>query len=414
MNAKDTMKQDIVLSGMRPTGALHLGHYYGALVNWRAMQDSHQCYFMVADHHALTTHYQNPEHINQNIREMVIDWLACGLDPARSTLFVQSWVPQHAELFLMLSMITPIAWLERVPTYKEQMEKLADKDLTTYGFLGYPLLQAADILVYGAHAVPVGEDQLSHVELTREIARRFNHFYGRDTDFEKKAKLAEKKLIGELIGGHPEIRELPQWIKQVGERGDSALLAKVHDYVNRARTLTHEEKSRLFGALRGGGRAILSDPQAMLTKEARLPGLDGQKMSKSYGNALALRESDQQIDKKIRAMKTDPARQRRTDAGNPKNCPVWAFHQLYSSNDVRDWVMQGCTSASIGCIECKAPVIEAVIHFVRPIRERAEPFINNPEGVDKILAEGSAKARATAESTMREVRAAVGLKPPQH
>lgn len=404
------MERDIVLSGMRPTGALHLGHYYGALTNWVRLQSTHRCYFMVADSHALTTHYQSPEHINQNIRDMVIDWLASGLDHHQSTIFVQSWVPQHAELFLMLSMITPIGWLERVPTYKEQQEKLSDKDLTTYGFLGYPLLQAADILVYGAHAVPVGEDQLSHIELTREVARRFNHFYGRDHDYEKKSNLAEKILIGEFIASDPQIREFPQWVKQIQEQGSADILEKANHYIQRSQKLTHEERSRLMGTLRGGGRAILSDPQALLTKESKLPGLDGQKMSKSYNNAIALRESDASIEKKIRAMKTDPARQRRTDAGQPKNCPVWEFHQLYSNEKIQAWVQEGCTTAGIGCIECKAPVIESVINFVRPLRLRAEPFINDPEGIDNILREGSAIARDTAEKTMRDVRQAIGLK----
>lgn len=402
----------VVLSGMRPTGALHLGHYYGALANWVNMQDSHRCYFMVADNHALTTHYQSPEQIADNVREMVIDWLACGLDPNRADIFVQSWVPQHAELFLMLSMITPISWLERVPTFKEQQEKLTDRDLSTFGFLGYPLLQAADILVYGANAVPVGEDQLSHIELTREIARRFNHLYGRDEDFEKKSLRAEKKLIHELISSEPDIQSYPAWRQSYLETGAVEALGKAQAAINRARTLSTEEISRMQGALRGGGKMILSDPQAWLTEESKLPGLDGQKMSKSYGNAIALRETDAMIEKKIRAMKTDPARVRRTDAGNPSHCPVWDFHRLYSSVEQQSWVKEGCTTASIGCLECKQPVIEAVIRFVQPIRERAQPFCDDPAGVDAILKQGSAKARMAAESTMVAVRQAVGLKPP--
>lgn len=398
------MNKKIVLSGMRPTGALHLGHYYGALVNWVALQKSHQCFFMVADLHALTTHYQESQAIDDNILDMVIDWLACGLSPEDSTIFVQSLVPEHSELYLALAMITPLGWLERVPTYKEQQEKLVDKDLSTYGFLGYPLLQAADILIYNADFVPVGEDQKSHVELTREIARRFNSIYGKTPDFEKAVKVVVKKLAKEF----PESK-FEDWKNAYQQSGDESALIKAQELIEHAKYLSTEEKLIAKGYLRGSGKMILSDPQVLLTADAKVPGLDGQKMSKSYNNALSLRESNEEISKKIKIMKTDVKRMRRTDVGNPEDCPVWSLHKIYSSANTREWVIQGCTTAGIGCIECKTPVIEAVINFITPLRTRASELAKDKGAVREILIKGSAKARETTAQTMDAVKKAMGI-----
>lgn len=398
------MNQKIVLSGMRPTGALHLGHYYGALINWVRLQKTHQCFFMVADWHALTTHYQESQVIENNTVEMVIDWLACGLCPTEANIFVQSAVPEHSELFLALSMITPNSWLERVPTYKEQQEKLSERDLSTYGFLGYPLLQAADILIYNADAVPVGEDQKSHVELTREIARRFNTIYGKTPDFEKLAKLAQKKFIKEFPESDFEKLKI-----SYQQSGDNSALEIVQILIDKSQWLTSDEKLILKGFFRGGGKQILSDPQVLLTEDAKLPGLDGQKMSKSYNNALSLRESNDEINRKIKTMKTDPQRQRRTDIGNPENCPVWAFHKIYSNEKTKQWANEGCKTAGIGCIECKTPVIESVINFITPLRDKALELAKDKEEVKKILMAGSAKAHERAQTTMNTVKSAIGM-----
>lgn len=327
-----------VLSGMRPTGALHLGHYHGALKNWVRLQSSHDCFFFVADWHALTTHYQDREQIERNVYDMVVDWLAAGIDPEQATLFIQSRMPEHAELFTLLAMSTPSSWLERIPGYKDQVEK--NKELATYGFLGYPLLQAADILIYKAAFVPVGEDQTAHVEVTREVARRFNRIYSPD-------------------------------------------------------------------------RAILPEPQALLTETSRLPGLDGQKMSKSLNqktsNAIAMRDAPEVVDEKIRTMPTDPQRVRRSDAGDPARCPVWPLHQLYSDSDTREWVQHGCSTAGIGCLDCKQPLIAAIQREQAPWRERAESYLSNPKQVQWIVEVGTERARAVARKTLREVRAAIGL-----
>ena len=305
-----------VLSGMRPTGALHLGHYHGALKNWVRLQAEQPCYFFVADWHALTTHYESPEVIQRNIWEMVVDWLAAGIDPEQAVLFIQSRVPEHAELHVLLSMSTPLGWLERVPTYKDQQEKLSDKDLTTYGFLGYPLLQAADILIYRASSVPVGEDQVPHVELTREIARRFNHLFGREPDFEQKVAAALKQIGGKRAKAFEDLR------KRWQEQGDSAALDEARALVAGSQSLSAADRERLSGHLEGGRKLILSEPQALLTEASRLPGIDGAKMSKSYGNSIAMREDPASVTKKLRTMPTDPARVRRTDAGSPERCPV--------------------------------------------------------------------------------------------
>jgi tryptophanyl-tRNA synthetase len=397
------MYAEKVLSGMRPTGRMHLGHYHGALVNWVRLQENYPCLFFVADWHALTTSYDDTGTIADSTREMVIDWLAAGVDPAKSTIFVQSKVPEHAELTLLLGMVTPLAWLERVPTYKDQIEKLSHKDLGTYGFLGYPLMQAADILIYRADKVPVGEDQVPHIEMTREIARRFNHLFGREPGFEDKARESVKKMGGKLGKRFDELR------KRFTEKGDTDALAEGQALLHEAGSLSNLDRERLFGYLEGSGKLILVEPGALLTEASRMPGLDGQKMSKSYGNTIALRDDSETITKKIRTMQTDPQRARRTDPGDPEKCPVWQFHQIYSTGEVKDWVQQGCRSAGIGCLECKQPVIEAVLKEQAPIRERALRFQEDPALVDHIIDEGSAKARALAQDTMRDVRASMGL-----
>ncbi len=397
------MAVERVLSGMRPTGNLHLGHYHGVLKNWIRLQHEHECLFFVADWHALTTHYDTPEVIEESVWEMVIDWLAAGVDPANSTIFIQSRVPEHAELHTLLSMITPLSWLERVPTYKDQMEKLAQKDLSTYGFLGYPLLQSADILIYKATQVPVGEDQIPHIEFTREIARRFNHIYGREAGFEEKAHAAIKKLGSKKGGLYEELR------KRYQESGDDEALESARAMIEEQQGLSLGDRERLFGYLEGGGKMILVEPEYKLTPASKMPGLDGQKMSKSYNNTISLREQPDAIAKKIKTMPTDPARIRRTDPGDPEKCPVWQLHQIYSTETTQAWVQQGCCTAGIGCIECKQPVIESMLEELKPIQERAAQYAQDPALVKNIVAEGCERARKMARETMREVRDVMGL-----
>ncbi len=392
-----------VLSGMRPTGALHLGHYHGALKNWVRLQSEMDCYYFVADWHALTTHYESREIIEKNVYEMVIDWLAAGLDPERCTIFLQSRIPEHAELFTLLAMGTPLGWLERVPTYKDQQEKLKDKDLSTYGFLGYPLLQAADILIYKAKYVPVGEDQSSHVELTREAARRFNHLYGKEIDFEEKLLETFQKLNPEQVKRFEKSR------KKFQETGDLKSLEGAIGFVHNEPNLNSKDKERLEGYFKGTGSTILTEPQVLLTQASKLPGLDGAKMSKSYNNSIAIREDKASLEQKIRKMPTDPARVKRTDAGNPQKCPVWQFHQIYSDENTKAWVQKGCQNASIGCLECKQPIIEQVLIEQAPMLERAEKFLTQPKLVREIVDAGTQKARQTAQETMKDVRQAMGL-----
>ncbi|EHP38599.1 tryptophanyl-tRNA synthetase [Cupriavidus basilensis OR16] len=397
------MFPDRVLSGMRPTGALHLGHYHGVLKNWVRLQAEYPCFFFVADWHALTTHYESPEVIGESVWEMLIDWLAAGVDPERATLFIQSRVPEHAELFLLLSMGTPLAWLERVPTYKDQIEKLKDKDLSTYGFLGYPLLQAADILIYRAGRVPVGEDQVPHVEVTREIARRFNYLYGRQPDFEAQAQEAAKKLGGKRTKAYLELRRAyHEQVKAEALEEGGALVAQ-------SQSLAAEDRELLLGYLGGSRKTILVEPQALLTTASRMPGLDGQKMSKSYGNTIRMREDKASVEKKVRTMPTDPARVRRTDAGDPARCPVWQLHQVYTDAPTREWVDQGCRSAGIGCIECKQPVIEGILREQQPMLERAQKYLDDPALLRAIADHGCDQARRVARETMRDVRAVMGL-----
>lgn len=395
--------QQRVLSGMRPTGRLHLGHYHGVLRNWASLQAQYQCFFFVADWHALTTHYDDPGQLAAHTHEMVIDWLAAGVDPSKASLFLQSQVPAHAELHLLLSMITPLGWLERVPTYKDQQEKLKEKDLATYGFLGYPLLQSADILVYRAGLVPVGADQVAHVEITREIARRFNHMYGREPGFAQKVEEAIARLGKKPAKVFLDSRRAWQ------EKGEMAALEAAKALVIQNGNISGADRERLLGDLEGGGKVILPEPQALLTPASKMPGLDGQKMSKSYGNTITLREEPADVETKVRRMPTDPARVRRTDPGDPARCPVWQWHQVYSGDDVKAWVQQGCRSAGIGCIECKQPVIDGINAELAPMRERAQHFAGRPDEVRAILAAGRERARAEAEDTLQEVRAAMGL-----
>ena len=388
---------------MRPTGRLHIGHYHGALKNWVRLQHEYACFFFVADYHALTTHYQAATDIEQYTFETVVDWLAVGISPSAATVFVQSKVPEHAELHLMLSMVTPISWLERVPSFKDQQANLADKDLSTYGFLGYPLLQAADILVYRAGHVPVGGDQVAHLELARAVARRFNHVFGREPQFEQLAELAIDKM------GKRAARLYRKARKDYLERGDAEALDRARAFLAEQQNLSIGDRERLFGYLEGGGRIVLPEPKELLTTEPTIPGLDGRKMSKSYGNAIRLRERPQVVEQKVRTMVTDPARKRRTDPGDPSQCPVFALHNIYSGDDVKSWATEGCRTASIGCVDCKAPLIDAINAEQAPFIERAEQFENNRDLVRTILVDGSERARDEARETLDDVKAAVGI-----
>lgn len=392
-----------VLSGMRPTGGLHLGHYHGVLKNWVELQHQFECLFFVADWHALTTHYDSPDVIEQHVWDMVIDWLAAGVDPAQATLFIQSRVPAHAELHVLLSMVTPLGWLERVPSYKDQQEKLSEKELNTFGFLGYPLLQSADILIYRATRVPVGEDQTPHIEFTREIARRFNHIFGKEAGFREKAEAAIKKLGSKKSRLYRELRNRYQ------EHGDEEALAAAKSLLDEQQNLSLGDQERLFGYLEGGGKMILSEPEAMLSPASKMPGLDGQKMSKSYNNTITLREDPASVVRKIRTMPTDPARVRRNDPGDPAKCPLWQFHLVYSDPETRQWAQHGCTTAGIGCLECKQPVIDAILAEQKPMHERARMYEEDSTLVRNIIADGCEKADKLAQETMRDVREAMGL-----
>ena len=388
---------------MRPTGRLHLGHYHGVLKNWLALQHEYDCFFFVADWHALTTHYEATPALQQHMLDMVTDWLAIGINPGSSTLFIQSRIPEHAELHLLLSMMTPLSWLERVPTYKDQQEKLKEKDLSTYGFLGYPLLQSADILAYRAGSIPVGADQEAHVEITREIARRFNHLYGREPGFTENAELAIKKM------GRKQGEIFRKLRKTYLEKGDEDALETARALLKEQNNITLGDQERLFGYLEGTGKVILPEPKALLTPQARIPGLDGLKMSKSCNNTINLRESADDVESKIRKMPTDPARVRRNDPGDPQKCPVWQFHRLYSDPQRQEWIQKGCLSAGIGCLDCKKPLIEAINAELEPIRIEALELENNQDVVKSIITEGCEKARDVAQDTLKEVRDAMGL-----
>jgi tryptophanyl-tRNA synthetase len=397
------MADQRVLSGMRPTGAMHIGHYHGALKNWVRLQAEYECFYFVADWHALTTAYDEVSIIEKSVWEMLIDWLAAGLDPERSTIFIQSRVIEHAELSLLLGMTTPLGWLERIPTYKDQIERLSHKDLTTYGFLGYPLMQSADILIYKASYVPVGEDQVPHIEITREVARRFNHLFGREPGFEQNAKAAVAKL------GRAGAKTFDLLRRRYQQEGDADALEEGRTLIASAGSLGAADRERLTGYLTGAQRQILVEPGALLTESPKVPGLDGTKMSKSYGNAIGLREDAASITKKIRTMPTDPARVRRNDPGDPEKCPVWPLHKIYSSAETREWVVKGCTTAAFGCLECKQPLIDAILREQEPIRERAQRYLDQPALLREIVDAGCDKARGVARETMREVRDAMGL-----
>ena len=401
MSSSDSSRR--VLSGMRPTGRLHLGQYHGVIKNWVQLQHEYECYFFVADWHALTTNYDDTLNIEQHTFDMVVDWLAAGVNPGAATIFVQSKVPEHAELHLLLSMITPVSWLERVPSYKDLQVRLTDKDLATYGFLGYPLLQSADILVYRAGNVPVGADQVAHVELTREVARRFNHVFGREPGFEEQSQAAIKKM-GRKVG-----RMYTDLRKTYLEKGDTEALDRARALLGEQQNLSIGDRERLFGYLEGGGRIILPEPQALLTKQAKVPGLDGEKMSKSYNNTIQLREAPEEVDRKIRTMQTDPARVRRNDPGDPNICPVFTLHEVYSDDETLEWAARGCRSASIGCLDCKKPLIEAINAEQSGMIERAKQFEEQPDVVHAILQEGSEKARDVAKETLEDVRASIGI-----
>lgn len=401
MSSSDSSRR--VLSGMRPTGRLHLGQYHGVIKNWVQLQHEYECYFFVADWHALTTNYDDTLNIEQHTFDMVVDWLAAGVNPGAATIFIQSKVPEHAELHLLLSMITPVSWLERVPSYKDLQVRLTDKDLATYGFLGYPLLQSADILVYRAGNVPVGADQVAHVELTREVARRFNHVFGREPGFEEQSQAAVKKM-GRKVG-----RMYTDLRKTYLEKGDTEALDRARALLGEQQNLSIGDRERLFGYLEGGGRIILPEPQALLTKQAKVPGLDGEKMSKSYNNTIQLREAPEEVDRKIRTMQTDPARVRRNDPGDPNICPVFTLHEVYSDDETLEWAARGCRSASIGCLDCKKPLIEAINAEQSGMIERAKQFEEQPDVVHAILQEGSEKARDVAKETLEDVRASIGI-----
>ncbi len=397
------MKDHRVLSGMRPTGQMHLGHYHGVLKNWIELQNEYDSYYFVADWHAFTTHYADNIDLESNVSDMVVDWLAAGINPNTSTIFVQSKVPEHAELHLLLSMSTPISWLERVPSFKDQQEKLKTKDLSTYGFLGYPLLQSADILIYKAGLVPVGEDQVAHVEFTREVARRFNYVYGRKPGFEEKAKSAVNKM------GKKQAKLYRQLRKTYQETGDDESLVKAKALLGEQQNITLGDRERLLGYIEGLGKIILIEPEALLTKASKMPGLDGQKMSKSYENMISLRDEPEVITQKIKKMPTDPARIKLSDPGDPNKCPVWQMHQIYSPQDTLDWVVEGCTKAKIGCIECKGPVIDSVISELGPMQERIAKYQSNPNLIQEIIFDGSERARSVAKNTLEEVRDAMGI-----
>jgi tryptophanyl-tRNA synthetase len=382
---------------MRPTGRLHIGHYFGALQNWVKLQSdpNYECFYFVADWHALTSDYADTSAIAENSLQITIDFLASGLNPAKSTVFLQSQVPEHAELHLLLSMVTPLGWLERVPTYKEQLDQIKNKDLHTYGFLGYPTLQTADIVMYSHPGkgllVPVGEDQVSHVEFSRELVRRFQVFYGKE-DWASAPKGAARAILSELSD------KVPAPAKGMSDETGAELSLKL---------LPVDERQSILANHKVPLTTVLVEPGVLLTKSPRIPGLDGRKMSKSYGNAITLSESDDDIRKKTKVMVTDPARKRRTDPGNPDVCPVYDWHKLFSTPERDpsrlDWVRKGCTTAGIGCIECKSAMAENLIKWIAPVRERRLNYEQHPKKVLEILDTGSELARKSAKQTMQRV-----------
>jgi len=401
-----------ILSGMRPTGKLHLGNLVGALQNWVKLQDEYESYHFVADWHMLTTGYENTLSLRQDTWEMVADWLACGLDPKKATFFIQSRLPEHAELHLLFSMVTPLSWLERIPTYKEQLENLTDRDLHTYGFLGYPLLQAADILMYKAHAVPVGEDQVPHVEFTREVARRFNLAYG-ELDISANGTVGDWMRLVEVESGG--------WDVKVAAALTSARVPLATPIPAGVQKVIRDVFAMDLWAIRGAvaaaaarmnlgsQRQIFPEPEALLTSAPRLRGTDGRKMSKSYKNAIFLTDAPDVVSKKLATMMTDPARKRRSDPGDPDKCPVFDLHKVFSAQETIEHVNRECRTAEIGCVDCKKLAAGHLNAFLVPIQERRKPYEQNPQQVWDILEAGTEKARAVAQATMQEVRAAVKL-----
>ncbi|MBZ5528243.1 MAG: tryptophan--tRNA ligase [Acidobacteriia bacterium] len=418
MAAEETKKKR-VLSGMRPTGRLHIGHYFGALENWVRLQNDpgYDCFYFVADWHALTTDYADPSGVAQSTIEIATDWLAAGLDPEKAVLFVQSQVPEHAELHLLLSMVTPLGWLERVPTYKEQLDNIKDKDLHTYGFLGYPTLQTADIIIYGAEGlplvVPVGEDQVAHVELSREIVRKFNFHFGMSIDTAEMSKPENAmavQIMWETFRGKASAFSqvsVPSQVaieRMAGDIRKAAMEGGLVNFYERFVPWVQENRAaEKFIAL----KAVLTPPQEILTKTPRIPGTDGRKMSKSYGNFISLSESDADIRAKTKVMVTDPARKRRTDVGDPEKCPAYDWHKLFSSKETLEWAAAGCRTAGIGCIECKAKMADHLITWIEPVRARRKEYEAHPGRVLEILDAGSGKARKVAQGTMERVREAV-------
>jgi tryptophanyl-tRNA synthetase len=392
-----------VISGMRVSGRLHLGHYHGVIKNWLKLQHQYDCFLFAADWHGLTTNYTETGAFEKYLWEMIIDWLACGINPGLSRIFIQSWVPEHAELHLLLSMITPLGWLERVPSYKDQQEKLKEQDLSTYGFLGYPLLQSADVLLYRADYVPVGEDQIAHIELSREVARRFNHIYGKEPNFEELAAEAIKKMGKKNSKIYSELR------RQFQEDGNHESIKTAQALLEDQTNLSIGDKERLLGYLEGSGKIILPEPHPLLLPISKMPGLDGQKMSKSYHNTITLREEPEQVEKKVLTMPTDPARVKRSDPGEPEKCPVWQFHKIYSDEEVKDWVQKGCRSAQIGCVDCKRPIIECINKELQPIQESIKEYESDLGSVKRIVSEGSDAAREEASKTMNVVREAMKI-----
>jgi tryptophanyl-tRNA synthetase len=391
---------------MRPTGPLHLGHYFGALSNWVRMQEEYDCFYFVADWHALTTHYaEDTRLVPQNTLEIALDWLSTGIDPEKSTLFVQSWVPEHAELHLLLSMITPLEWLERVPTYKEQIAQLRDKDLGTYGFLGYPLLQTADIVMYDADQVPVGEDQVPHIELAREIVRRFNAHFA----FEIRQELFQPENLDHLRELALVVAPFPTQFQDTGNPGELTLRDNPIILRRSAAEMGYSNFLEKVGPNKRFFRArpVLREPGAMLTETPRFPGTDGRRMAKSYGNAIWLRDEPDTIRKKVLGMMTDPQRVRRTDPGRPEVCPVFAYHKLFSAAEVIAWSENGCRTAGIGCVECKRAMAENLVRWIEPVQQRRKQFEADPERVHKILADGSKRASRVAKRTMKRVREAI-------
>ncbi|MEM9243974.1 MAG: tryptophan--tRNA ligase [Pseudomonadota bacterium] len=392
-----------IISGMRPTGQLHLGHYHGVLKNWVKLQHEYDCFFSVVDIHALTTHYDDPEIIETNTWNMVIDWLAAGINPNSAHIYLQSRIPEIAELHLILSMITPLGWLERIPTYKSQIDNIKEKDLHTYGFLGYPLLMSSDIMIFKSGLVPVGEDQVPHIEFAREVARRFNHLYGREPDYQQKAEAAASKL------GKKNANLYRNLYKQFQEQGSQEALETARALVESVQHISVSDKDRLLGYLEGGGKIILPEPEPMLTSFPVMSGLDGRKMSKSYHNTIMLSGTPDDTDKKIKKMPTDPARVRRNDPGEPEKCPVWALHKVYSNEDTKEWVQHGCRSAGIGCLDCKKPLIDAIISEQQPIRQRANDLREDHDLVRNIINEGCEAARDIARETIEDVKEVIGL-----